>query len=157
VRHGNLGTVLLMHGQVKEAVAEYEVQVALADGDARAHSDLGTALLAQNEIERGMVELRKALTLDPKRATFHSNLGYALQLKNLYKEATAEFEAAIALDGKLISAWINLGIVLSKDPKTRKRARDALLTAKRLDPTDPRVSVNLEELDALDRNTPKNR
>jgi Flp pilus assembly protein TadD len=150
-RHGNLGTVLLMRGRVRDAIGEYEVQVALADGDPRAHSDLGTALLAQNEVERAIGELRRAIALDPKRATFHSNLGYAFQAKGQLKEAIAEYEAALKIDSKLVSAWINLATALSKDPTTRKKARDALETAKRLDPSDPRVRANLDELDALEK------
>src|SRR5208283_1570304 len=82
-RHGNLGTVLFMRGRVVDAIREYEVQVRLADGDARAKD-----------------ELRRAITLDPTRAAFHSNLGYALQIEGKVAEAIAEYRTALQIDPK---------------------------------------------------------
>jgi len=153
-RHGNLGTVLFMLGRVQEAVAEYEIEVALTDSEPRAHSDLGTALLATNDptlVQRGVAELRRAVALDPRRATFHSNLGYALQITKQRDAALAEYRKAIELDPKLVSAWLNLGTILAKDPATRAEARSALMTAKKLDPQHPSVKANLDELDALEK------
>jgi Flp pilus assembly protein TadD len=140
---------------VADAIKEYEVEVRLAPDDARAHSDLGTALLAQSDFTRAIPELRRAIQLDPKRATFHSNLGYALQLSGKISEATTEYREAIKIDPKLASAWINLATALARDPRTRGEARQALKTAANLDPSDPRVKANLEELDALERGTPQ--
>jgi Flp pilus assembly protein TadD len=150
-RHGNLGTVLFMLGRVQDAIAEYEIEVSLADAEPRAHSDLGTALLAANDVTRGIAELRRAVALDPRRATFHSNLGYALQLQGQRELAVAEYRKALELDPKLVSAWVNLATALARDPATRAEARSALMTAKKLDPQDPRVKANLDELDALER------
>jgi Flp pilus assembly protein TadD len=154
-RRGNLGTVLFMRGRVADAIKEYEIEVRLLPDDARARSDLGTALLAQSDFTRAIPELRKAIQLDPKRATFRSNLGYALQLSGKSSEAIVAYREAIQLDPKLSSAWINLATSLARDPKTRGEARQALKTAAGLDPTDPRVKANLEELDALDKGSPK--
>jgi Flp pilus assembly protein TadD len=149
-RHGNLGTVLFMNGRVPEAISEYEIQARLSQDDPRAHSDLGTALLASDDPVRATSELRRAIALDPSRATFHSNLGYALQMQGMRSPAIAEYREALRLDPKLGSAWINLATILARDPHTRVEARAALETAKKLDPTDPRVKANLEELDALE-------
>jgi Flp pilus assembly protein TadD len=124
--------------------------VRLADGDARAHSDLGTALLASNEAGRAITQLTRAIQLDGTRATFHSNLGYALQLQGKLAEAIAEYRQALRLDDKLASAWINLATALARDPKTRGEARAALERARAIDPTDPRVKANSEELDSLE-------
>ncbi len=156
-RRGNLGTVLFMRGRVAEAVKEYELQAQLLPLDARAHSDLGTAWLAEGDFSRSEPELRRAIELDATRATFHSNLGYALQLSGKVAAAIAEYRQALKLDSKLSSAWINLATALSRDPKTHSEAREALTTAGRLDPTDPRVKANLEELDALEKAQPKKR
>lgn len=150
-RRGNLGTVLFMRGRVPEAIKEYEVQIRLAPDDPRAHSDLGTALLAQSDFARAIPELQRAIELDPKRATFHSNLGYALQLQGTVSDAIGEYREAIRLDPKLASAWINLATALSRDPKTRAEARQALKTAASIDASDPRVKANLEELDSLEK------
>ncbi len=150
-RHGNLGTALFMNGRVGDAIKEYEAQVRLADDDPRAHSDLGTALLASDEVVRAVAELQRAIQLNPTRATFHSNLGYALQSEGKLTEAVGEYKEALRLDPKLSSAWINLATVLARDPKTRAEARGALEKARVVDPTDPRVKANLEELDAVER------
>ncbi len=149
-RHGNHGTVLFMLGRVADALHEYEIQVQLADGDARAHSDLGSALLAKGELPRAERELRRAIALDGTRAAFHSNLGYGLQLGGKVAEAIAEYRAALQIDNRSASAWINLATALSKDPAARKDARAALEKARAIDPTDPRVKANLDELDALE-------
>jgi len=153
-RHGNLGTACLMNGKVADAVHEYELEVRISGNDARAHSDLGAALLAgaagDADLTRAIAELTRALALDPSRATFHSNLGYALQLKGSLPEAIAEYRRALAKDPHLASAWINLATALAKDPKTRAEARSALGEARKIDPTDPRVKANEEELDALE-------
>jgi Flp pilus assembly protein TadD len=150
-RHGNLGTALFMNGRVAEALKEYEIQARLADDDPRAHSDLGTALLASEDAPRATSELRRAVVLEPSRATFHSNLGYALQSQGMRSEAIAEYREALRLDPKLGSAWINLATILAHDPRTRAEARAALETAGRIDPTDPRVKANLDELDTLEK------
>jgi Flp pilus assembly protein TadD len=141
----------MMLGRVDDAIKEYEVQVRLADRDPRAHSDLGSALLFKNDFSRATSELKAALALDPKRATFHNNLGYAYKIQGKRSDAVAEFREAIRLDAKLVSAWINLATVLALDPATRKEARAALEKARALDPNDPRVKANLEELDALEK------
>ena len=153
-RHGNLATALLMGGKVSDAVKEYELQVRIDGQDARAHSDLGTALLASSvdaDPPRALTELRRAIALDPSRATFHSNLGYALQLQGSMPEAIVEYRQALSLDPHLASAWINLATALAKDPKTRTAARSALSEARKIDPADPRVKANLDELDSLER------
>jgi Flp pilus assembly protein TadD len=150
-RHGNLGTVMLLLGRVNDAVHEFETQARLADGDARAHSDLGTALLAANQIQRAVTELERAVRIDPQRASYLTNLGYAYQLSGRRADAIAKYKEAIRIDDKFASAWINLGTALAQDPKTRAEARAALMTAQKIDPTDPRVKANLEELDALEK------
>jgi Flp pilus assembly protein TadD len=139
-----------MKGRVADAVKEYETQVRLAESDPRAHSDLGTALLASNQVARAITELERSIQLDGTRATFHSNLGYALQLEGKLAEAIAEYRQALRLDDKLASAWINLATALARDPKTRPEARAALAHARAIDPTDPRVKANSEELDSLE-------
>lgn len=151
VRHSHYGTALLMRGQVKQAIEEYELAVRLDDSDARAHSDLGTALLGDNQLERAVTELERAIAIDGKRATFRSNLGYAFQLQGKRDKAVAQYREAIKLDDKLASAWINLATALAQDIKTRPEARAALERARAIDPSDPRVTANLKELDELDQ------
>jgi Flp pilus assembly protein TadD len=71
-------------------------------------------------------------------------------LKGDLERAEAIYREAIALDAKLGSAWINLGNVLAVRGH-RKEARDAYLKAKAIDPSDPRVTAVMAELDALEK------
>jgi Flp pilus assembly protein TadD len=153
-RRGNLGTAYLMRGRVQEALREYEAQVRMDDTDPRAHSDYGTALLAAGDPARARRSLERAVQMEPNRATFRSNLGYALQLEGRLPEAIAAYREALRIDPKLASAWINLATALARDPKSRGEARAALKKAEALDPSDPRVKANLDELDAIERGAP---
>lgn len=150
-RRGNYGTALMMRGRVADALVEYEAAARLTPDDARAQSDLGTARLAAGKPEAALAPLERAIALDGKRATFRSNLGYALQLLGRRAEAIAAYRAALALDEKLVSAWVNLATALARDPATRAEARKALERARKLEPDDPRVKANLQELDELER------
>jgi Flp pilus assembly protein TadD len=94
--------------------------------------------------------LIKAVALDPKRAAFRSNLGYALQQKRDLTGAIVQYKEAVELDEKLASAWINLGTALAQMGKY-KEAREALGRAKKIDPSDPRVKANLDELNDLEK------
>ncbi len=142
---------MLMLGRVSDAVHEFEIQARLADGSARAHSDLGTALLAQNQIPKATSELERAVQLDGSRPSYLTNLGYAYQLIGRRADAIAKYRQALHIDDKFASAWIDLATALAQDPKTRAEARAALMTAQKIDSSDPRVKANLEELDALEK------
>jgi Flp pilus assembly protein TadD len=141
----------MMAGRTKEAIDEYRARARIDDTDPRAHSDLGTALLGTQDLQGSLTELQRAVELDPGRAAFHSNLGYALQQSGRIDRATAEYREALRLDPNFASAWINLATALARDPKSRAEARAALERARSLSPNDPRVTANLEELDALEK------
>ena len=147
----------MMAGRTAEAVSEYETRARIDDGDARAHSDLGTALLGTQDLERAVSELQRAVTLAPDRAAFHSNLGYAQQQMGQVDKAVAQYREAIRLDPRLASAWINLATTLARQPAGRAEARAALERARALSPDDPRVSANIEELDAVERGASGNK
>jgi Flp pilus assembly protein TadD len=149
-RQTNLGTALLMQGKTADAVRAYEAASRIAPDDARTLGDLGTALLAENQLDRASSVLKRAVELDPKRATLRSNLGYALQQKHDLEGAIAQYREAIGLDQKLVSAWINLATALVQNGQ-RAEAKKALEQAQRIDPTDPRVRPNLEELRQLEK------
>ncbi|CAN5597657.1 hypothetical protein BH09MYX1_BH09MYX1_19610 [soil metagenome] len=148
-RHGNLGTVMLLLGRVGDAVKEFELQARLADGDARVHADLGAALLFVPDIPRAVRELERAVQLDGSRASYHTTLGTAYKQSGRNPDALREYQEALKRDDKFVSALIGVATVLALDPKTRGEARNALKKAKSIDPTDPRIDANLQELDEL--------
>jgi len=147
-RLANLGTAHMMRGQVDEAIKAYERAVALAPNDARARGDLGTAYLAANKADQALPHLEQAVKLAPDRATFLSNLGYAQQQRGQLDTAIATYKLALKKDDKLGSAWINLGTALAQKGQLDE-AEAAFKKAQALDPSDPRVKANLEELAEL--------
>lgn len=147
-RLDNLGTAYMMSGDVAAAVRVYQRAAALAPNDARINGDLGTALLSAGQLQAAMPYLTRAHALAPDRATFMSNLCYAELQRQQLPEARGWCERATSADPKLGSAWINLGLVLAAEGKL-DAAEKALQTAGRLDPSDPRVKANLEELREL--------
>ena len=122
----------------------------MAPTDARTMGDLGTALLADNQVDRAAAVLRRAVSLGPERGALHSNLGYALQQRRDLAGAIAEYREAIRLDDKLVSAWINLATALAQSGE-RVEARRALERAQKIDPSDPRIRPNLDELRDLEK------
>jgi Flp pilus assembly protein TadD len=149
----NLGTAYLMRGMVSEALRAYERAVALAPRDARARGDLGTAYLSANRPEQALAELERAVELAPDRATLLSNLGYAYQLGGKLDLAIKTYRRALDRDSRLGSAWINLGTAYAKQQNFPEAER-CLRRALELDPTDPRASANLQELEELKRGQP---
>lgn len=147
-RQANLGTALMMHGDVRQAITAYRRAVQFAPNDARAHGDLGTALLAGHDVDGAMPHLMKAHQLAPERATFMSNLGYAHQLRGELEQAVHWYQRAIERDKRLNSAWINLATARAQQRRFDE-ARRALDEAERIDPSDPRIPANRQELEQM--------
>ena len=138
----------MMHGDVRQAITAYRRAVQFAPNDARAHGDLGTALLAGHDVDGAMPHLMKAHQLAPERATFMSNLGYAHQLRGELEQAVHWYQRAIERDKRLNSAWINLATARAQQRRFDE-ARRALDEAERIDPSDPRIPANRQELEQM--------
>lgn len=149
-RQTNLGTALMMQGRTADALRAYEVAARLSPDDPRILGDIGTALLADNQVDAAVSSLNRAVAVDPKRATLRSNLCYALELRHDFRAAIAECRQAVALDEKLVSGWVNLATAFALTGD-RAEAKKALERARKIDPSDPRVKANLEELRALEQ------
>ena len=112
------------------------------------------AATIQQEIllnESGLKAVQDGMGLDQ----VHQIMGQELERHGQSEPAIAQYREALRLDPKLTSAWINLATALARDPASRVEARSALERAKALSPNDPRVSANLEELDAIEHGNGK--
>lgn len=115
---------------------------------ARCYGNLGAVLLVQGQAEQGRSYLDRALRLRPRQATFRANLAYAQYLLGNFAQAEAEAQRAIAADAQLIAAWLNLGLAQAQQQKFVE-ARHTFTHAQSIDPTDPRPSQSLADLEEL--------
>ena len=111
--HGNLGSVLLLRGQVDAAQVQYEKALTLNPDDAEAHGNLGVVFLRQGRIEPAIVQEERALAIDPNDAEAHANLGNALAARGQYDPAILHYERALTLDPASRVLYFNLGNALS--------------------------------------------
>jgi tetratricopeptide (TPR) repeat protein len=105
----NLGSVLQAMGRLDEAVASYEVALALAPSHSKAHNNLGNALRALGRTEEAILHYAHVLALCPQDADAQNNMGGALQAVGELAEAKVCYEKAIAINGKHSQACFNLG------------------------------------------------
>jgi predicted O-linked N-acetylglucosamine transferase (SPINDLY family) len=75
--HVDQGNAYKDQARFDEAIASYQVALALAPDDPAAHTNLGSALLQQGRLQEALVCFRKALALEPELAEAHYNLGIA--------------------------------------------------------------------------------
>ncbi len=114
VAHRDLGNVLLQSGKFAEALASYDLALALKPDVARILDNRGTALRMLGRLQDALVSHDRAIALDPKQAITHVNRGSALARLNRFSEALESFDRAIALDRSLALAHSNRGGALHR-------------------------------------------
>ena len=107
--HGNLGSALLLAGQVEAATAHYEQALAINPGYAEAHNNLGVVFLQQGKVEEAIAQDEQAVLIHPDVAEFHSNLGNARLARGQMDEAIAQYEKALTIDPQYPALSFNLG------------------------------------------------
>jgi tetratricopeptide (TPR) repeat protein len=92
--HVELGKILWMHGQAKDAIEHYQRAIAISPNEYQAHQALGMALLQQNQIEEGIRELKKALEAQPDAFPALFNMSQALWMQGRHDESLKYLEKA---------------------------------------------------------------
>ena len=110
--HGNLGSALLLKGQLDEARAQYEQALATNPNYAEAHSNLGVIFLRQGKVEEAIAQVEKAVAVNPYSAEAHNNLGMIFLRQGKIAEAVAQVERAVAINPYYVEAYSNLGNAL---------------------------------------------
>ena len=111
--HGNLGSALLIKGQVEEARAHYEQALAINPRYAEAHNNLGIICLRQGKIDEAIAQVEQAVAIIPDYAEARSNLGNAFLAAGQVDQAIAEYEKALAINPDSSAAVpFNLGNAL---------------------------------------------
>lgn len=93
--------------------------------------------------------LHDAILIYPYDFAYYENLGAAYRQIKQFKSAEQALRKGIELDANHWGLWHNLGIVLVQQ-KQYRQGRDALMTAKRLNPPDYRVKEINHLLHAID-------
>jgi tetratricopeptide (TPR) repeat protein len=115
----NLGGLLLVRGEIGEAIDELQEALRLDPRHAGAHSNLGVALARRGRLTEAIDHYREALRLDPHQMQAYSNLGNALLQQGQVHEAIAQFDVGLSID--------------PGDPQARTNRAGALLREGRID------------------------
>ena len=145
--HYNLAMLLDEAGRYPAALSELHTALALAPASGLFRLGQGVILLAHGEITAAEAALQAALARDPRLAEAHNQLALIDLQRGDGAGARAELEQAVALDPGLIEAHVRLAQLLAP-LGAREKALDHLREARRLAPTDERISHLIETIAA---------
>ncbi len=114
IAHNNLGNVFQQRGQTNEAMAQFQMALAIDPDYAAAHNNLGNTLLQNGRVDEAMTHYEKALELNPSYAEALNNLGNVLLQKGCTDEAMVDFEKALQINFYYAEAHNNLGNALEQ-------------------------------------------
>ncbi len=120
--HFRRGDALFAQGQPADALASYDLALALDPAHVAALANRGGALLALGRGDDALASYDRALALRRDRADLFYNRGTVLFALRRYEDALANFDCALALDPKGADALYNRGNALAE----LKRPADAL-------------------------------
>jgi tetratricopeptide (TPR) repeat protein len=142
VTHTDLGTMLLQHGHLDEAIACYRRALVIRPNLAGAHSNLGIALTQKGLAEAAIACFQAALTIEPGFPKAYNNMGNALQHLGRLEDAVACFRSALAGEPESPQALNNLGNAL-KDLGQLNEAITSFRSALAIAPDYPEAHFNL--------------
>jgi tetratricopeptide (TPR) repeat protein len=112
IAQNNLGNVLLLKGQVDEAMVHYQMALRIRPDEAEAHYNFGLALFQKGQVDEAIAQYQKALQIRPDDAKAHNNLGNALLKKGGVDEAMVHYQKALQFKPDYAEACYNLGNTL---------------------------------------------
>jgi tetratricopeptide (TPR) repeat protein len=139
--HYNLGNYYLNRGDLKQALASYDIALKI---EPKAPMVMVNAAMASARMDdKAMAEkfLRQAIKIAPDNSAAHFNLGLLKAEENRGKEAERELKEALRLDPKMAPAAYNLCVLAIKD-----RPAEALSWCRKavaLNPREPKYAYTL--------------
>jgi tetratricopeptide (TPR) repeat protein len=110
--HSNLGDLLLIDGNVDDAIASYRRALAIQPDSTEAHNNLGTALLRKGRTEEAIAHYEQVLKIQPDHLMAHNNLGNIFRQQGRRDDAIVHYRKALEIQPDLAPARHNLGIIL---------------------------------------------
>jgi tetratricopeptide (TPR) repeat protein len=138
----NLGALLQLRGQYKEAAAVYRMALKAEPKNVTAHNSLATALLLEDDVNGAIAEFRATLRLDPRYLNARYNLARTLAVSGDLSGARDEYAAFLRDKPDDADAQAAMGTVYFK----QRNYTEALLhfrEAVRLDPQNADTQANL--------------
>lgn len=145
--HYNLGAMLQVKGQLRDAVREYQTALRLSPNDATVNNAMGSVLLAIGLGDDAKPYLLTALKARPDYFEAHYNLGNLLVSRDDFQNAAAQFRLALQTRPDDANAEANLGSAMGEmgDLAGAKAHFERALQI------DPGHSLAKENLEALQR------
>ena len=112
--YGNLGALLKLRGDLKNAIWFIKKSLELFPSYPDGHNNLGIALKEQGQLIAAIHSYRKALELKPDFPEAHHNLGIALQETGDLSGAISSYTSALKLQPIYPDACFNMAVALSQ-------------------------------------------
>jgi tetratricopeptide (TPR) repeat protein len=133
--HSNLGSFAAAHGELEEALQQFETALRMAPEFTPARVNMADALRRRGDEARGEALLREGLRLEPRDATLHHALGLLLARAGRYDVALPELRRAAALQPQNARFAYVYGVALNSTGESQQ-AVDVLRAAYARAPTD---------------------
>jgi len=112
--HNNLGLEYELKGMIDQAVAQYQLALAIMPGYGSPYNNLGLIYYSRGEIDRAVALFQKAISLKANYMKAHNNLGIAYLEKGALSEAVLNFMIALRSNKRQVETCVNLGVALTK-------------------------------------------
>jgi Flp pilus assembly protein TadD len=128
---------LLRSGDYSRGIRLLQILEKLESGNPHLHFNLGAALSDKGKFDDARVQLIQAIQLDPSHIDARTTLGLTYARQGRHKEAIKVFEETAAKAPQNPFIWRALGGTLRLVPGRLLEAKECLLKATELAPTDP--------------------
>src|SRR5262245_7974252 len=140
-----LGMALINDKQLDKG--QERIERILREGDSpEAHVMMGTTYLNVTEYDKALKEFKRAVELSPKLPSVNSLYGQTLVHMGATEEAMAAFRRELEVNPNDFDSCLQIGILLKEDQKLDE-ARDYLLRALTVRPSEPNARFYLASID----------
>jgi len=96
--HRNLGAMLYLDGDIKNAEKEYKIALELNPNEQMVHNNLGLAYVQQNKLTEAEEEYKKEIAINPNYDNVYYNLGLLYWQEKRYDEAISNWKKTLELN-----------------------------------------------------------